>query len=66
MTIVPLKIANSLKGARASDAEISGLKERFANGLLPEWLIAVLQSYKLSGASLSLSEDKDLSGLGAE
>lgn len=66
MTIIPLEIAKALNGTHATDAEISFLRNRFANELLPEWLVGVLQGFKLGGASISLAEDYDLSGLGAE
>jgi hypothetical protein len=60
------EIANDLRGASAADSDIRLLRSRLPNSLVPNWLVNLLEGYKLAGVCFSLSSDSDNSGLGAE
>lgn len=66
MTIISKITAIALKGTCATDADIFMLKALFPTELVPEWLVVLLREFKLGGASISLEENDDNSGMGAE
>jgi hypothetical protein len=59
-------IADELDGAPATDNEIRLLRDRLPAALVPDWLVDALGRYRLAGTDFSLTEEQDLSGLGAD
>jgi len=60
------RIARDLQGTLASGDDIRVLKTGLPAALTPDWLTSILQEFRLAGASFSLSEELDKSGLGAD
>jgi hypothetical protein len=59
------EIANELQGAQATDNDIRMLRAKLPAALVPDWLADMLRRYNLAGADFELSEEQDLSRLGA-
>jgi hypothetical protein len=59
------EIADHLGGTKASDGDIRLLREKLPAALVPEWLADMLKRYDLAGADFELTEEQDLSQLGA-
>ncbi|WP_156401369.1 hypothetical protein [Duganella sp. Root1480D1] len=66
MTVIAEETAIALKGVCSTDVDLSTLRSRFPQGLAPDWLIVAMGEFRLAGASLSLTENDDESGIGAE
>jgi hypothetical protein len=59
-------IADDLDGVTATESDIRLLRSRLPAALVPDWLVDVLERYKLAGTDFRLTEEQDLSGLGAD
>jgi hypothetical protein len=59
------KIADHLDGAKVTESDIGMLRANLPAALVPDWLAEILKRYNLAGASFELSEEQDLSRLGA-
>jgi hypothetical protein len=59
-------IADDLHGTTATDSDIRLLRARLTVALVPDWLVDALKRYNLAGTDFSLTEEQDLSGLGAD
>ena len=59
-------IADELYGTTATANDIRLMRERLSPTLVPNWLAEALQRYKLAGTSFNLTDEQDLSGLGAD
>lgn len=64
--MIPKSLAINLNGNTATENEVVFLRSKFSPFLLPHWLLALLQTYKLAGTCFSLAADDDMSGLGVE
>lgn len=59
-------IGDDLDGTTATDNDIRLLRARLPAALVPDWLMEALRRYRLAGTDFSLTEEQDLSGLGAD
>jgi hypothetical protein len=66
LVTISAESSQKLDGALADKEAIQELQEKLPVALAPLWFIALLENYKLAGVNFSLSENDDLSGLGAE
>lgn len=60
------RLDSSLPGSKTTKSEIEDLVKNLPAELLPTWFTETLQKYALSRVCLSIDEDNDKSGLGAE
>lgn len=60
------KIESSCGGSKITEVDARLLFESLPSGLVPSWLISVLQRFQLVGVCLSLTEDEDESELGVD
>lgn len=55
-----------LNGVRLTELEAKNLKGKLPSGLVPDWLISLLQQYPVIGVCFSLDEDLDESEMGVD
>lgn len=66
MTLISKDVAQLFDGEFSTEEDLLLLKARLPANLIPEWLVALLKENRLAYTCFSLSEDKDVSSVGAD
>src|ERR1700693_3275841 len=59
------QVEGYLDGAKATENDIRMLRAKLPAALVPDWLADLLRRYDLAGTDFELTEEQDLSRLGA-